>query len=376
MEQAVSPIQSALYSASQLAGTGQSAMGAGTGQSMPGGGQRERFAMDEMAIVLSHYDLGVIKSIVEFPRGSRKAPKALIEAQEGKFLLKRRARGKDDPSRVAFTHGLQLYLADRGFPIAHLVGTKEDNNSMVQLPSGVYELFEYIAGQPYPSSMEAAFDAGKVLGNFHKLAADYQSPWQPPMGSYHAQSSIEQCSRQILQTLGSTDPLLAELMPELAEAYRTAAENAEKQGLSGWPKQYIHADWHPGNMLFKENHIAAVIDFDSARQLPRIIDIANGALQFSIIGSGDDVAIWPDYLDETRFKRFIRGYDGVMLLSEAEVRALPWLMIEALIAEAVVPIAITGSFGRLQGSAFLRMIQRKSRWIFNSAEALVSLLEM
>ena len=33
---------------------------------------------EELAIVLSHYDIGIIDSIAEFPRGSRKAPKLLI----------------------------------------------------------------------------------------------------------------------------------------------------------------------------------------------------------------------------------------------------------------------------------------------------------
>ena len=50
-----------------------------------------------------------------------------------------------------------------------------------------------------------------------------------------------------------------------------------------------------------------------------------------------DVTRWPDHLDETRFKRFARGYDDVMLISAGELRVIPWLMIEALIAEGRVP---------------------------------------
>ena len=45
---------------------------------------------------------------VEFPRGSRKAPKLLISGERGKLLLKRRARGRDEPQKVAFTHCLQF----------------------------------------------------------------------------------------------------------------------------------------------------------------------------------------------------------------------------------------------------------------------------
>jgi hypothetical protein len=62
-----------------------------------------------------------------------------------------------------------------------------------------------------------------------------------------------------------------------------------------------------------------------------------------------------------------------MLLSEAEIKTIPWLMIEALIAEAVFPIAATGSFGRMEGLSFLNMVQRKIHWMQRSADKLVEI---
>jgi Ser/Thr protein kinase RdoA (MazF antagonist) len=360
MQPVASPIQSTM---------------SGTGQSTAGGGQRERFLADELAIVLSHFDIGVIETIQEFPRGSRKAPKLLITTDQGKFLLKRRARGKDDAYKVAFSHSLQLFLAAKQFPLPHLIGTKRENNSMLQWKGAVYELFEYIPGQSYPHTLEATWDSGRILALYHKLLGDFKSEWQPASGSYHLQPSIEQGMRQIPAAVNAQDENLKQLLNYLADTYKFAGEKVEELGLSSWPKQYVHADWHPGNMLFRDNHVVAVIDYDSARQMPRIIDVANGALQFSIIGGDDDVSKWPDYLDESRFKRFVRGYDEVMLLSEAEVRAMPWLMAEALIAEAVLPIAVTGSFSRINGISFLQMVQRKVYWISHSAEKLFALLE-
>src|SRR2546423_143891 len=110
-------------------------------------GTREQFSAEELAIVLSHFEIGVIDSIVDFPRGSRKAPKLLIVSEQGKFLLKRRARGRDDPFKVAFSHAIQLHLASQQFPLPHLIGTRRDNNSMLQWRGSVYELFEDIPGQ-------------------------------------------------------------------------------------------------------------------------------------------------------------------------------------------------------------------------------------
>jgi homoserine kinase type II len=342
----------------------------GTGQTRQSG-TREQFSAEELAIVMSHFDIGVIDSIVDYPRGSRKAPKLLVVSEQGKFLLKRRARGKDDPYKVAFSHALQLYLAGKQFPLPHLVGTKRDNNSMLQWRNAVYELFEYIPGQGYPSTLEATFDSGRVLSLYHKLLQDFQSEWKPSGGSYHQAAAVEQGLRAIPSQVGNADA--RPLLEFLRESYRHAAQMVETLGLDRWPKQIVHADWHPGNMLFRDNHVVAVIDYDSARLLARIIDVANGALQFSIIGGDEDVSKWPDKLDEGRFKRFLRGYDQVMLLSEAEIKTVPWLMVEALIAEAVFPIAATGTFGRMEGLAFLEMVQRKITWMQKSADSLVEL---
>jgi homoserine kinase type II len=342
----------------------------GTGQTRQTGA-RETFSAEELAIVLSNFDIGIIDSIVDYPRGSRKAPKLLIVSEQGKFLLKRRARGKDDPYKVAFSHAIQLYLAAKQFPLPHLVGTKKSNNSMLQWRNAVYELFEYIPGQSYPQTLEATFDSGRILSLYHKLLQDFRSEWQPTGGSYHNAGAVEQGLKQIPATLQSVDA--GPVLQYLLDSYRHAAQMADAQGLEGWPRQIVHADWHPGNMLFRDNHVVAVIDYDSSRQLPRIIDAANGALQFSIIGGDEDISKWPEYLDESRYKRFLRGYDEVMLLSEAEIRTIPWLMIEALIAEAVFPIAATGFFGRMEGLAFLGMVQKKIAWMQRSADKLVEL---
>jgi homoserine kinase type II len=341
------------------------------------GGQREKFSAEELAIVLSHFDIGVIDSIVEFPRGSRKAPKLLIVTETGKYLLKRRARGKDDPFKVAFCHALQLHLAAKQFPLPHLIGTKKENNSMLQWRNSVYELFEYIPGQSYPQTLESTFDSGRVLGLYHKLLEGFKSEWTPPSGSYHGAPSVESGLKSIPASLGgpSNEPDVSGMAESLVTHYRTAAQTVERLGMESWPKQIVHADWHPGNMLFRDNHVVAVIDYDSARLLPRIIDIANGALQFSIIGGDEDVMKWPDYPDESRFKRFLRGYDEVMLLSQAEIRAIPSLMMEALIAEAVFPIAATGSFGRMEGLSFLQMVLKKINWLHKNGQRLIELAE-
>lgn len=337
------------------------------------GGAREQFSIEECLAVMSRFDIGPIEQVGEYARGSRKAPKLLISSEQGKFLLKRRARGRDEPFKVAFTHAIQIHLANKQFPLPHLIGTRGDNNSMLQWRGAVYELFEFIPGQGYPATPEAAHDGGHTLGLFHKLLLDFRSQYQPPTGSYHATQVIEQGLDVLNRNVLSQKREYLPLGEFLTAAYHGAAAEAEKEGISAWPKRICHADWHPGNMLFRENRVAAVIDYDSARLLQPIVDIANGALQFSVLFGEGDVQEWPDHLNEERFKQFLSGYEQVTIMSQAELRVIPWLMIEALIAEAVLPVATTGTFGRVDGIPFLQMIQRKVIWLQTNAKRLIQL---
>ncbi len=343
-------------------------------------GDREVFTTDELAIVLSHYDVGVIDSIQQFPRGSRRAPKLIVHCDRGTYMLKRRAIGRDDPFKVAFSHQIQLYLATKQFPIAHLIGTRQDNNSMLQWNGSIYELFDYVKGTSYDNSLEATTEAGRMLALFHKLLREYQPEYDPSIGSYHAARVVVQSMDAIPRRLAEVDPhheQVADLLAFLHTSYDEAALRVNELGLSDWPHQIVHCDWHPGNMLFHGARVVAVIDYDSSRIQQKIIDIANGALQFSIIGGGNDPVQWPEYLDLSRYKRFILTYESVpdCVLSKAEVQSVPWLMIEALIAESAIPVANTGSFARMEGAGFLRMVERKVRWLQQHASELVEKLE-
>ncbi len=341
--------------------------------------EREKFSAEELAICLSRYDLGEVRKVEPFVRGSKHAPKLIIECDRGKLLFKRRPRGRADLQRVAFTHRLQLFLAAQNYPLPHLIGTRRDNNSMLVIDGVVYEMFEYIDGTGYRGGLGATYHAGHVLGLYHKLTCDYQPEGSLVAGSYHNAKAIRQAIEEVVRSLPveqrPTAEELSETIEDLSKHYRQCAVAADGLGLRDWPKQMSHGDWHAGNMLFREEHVVAVIDYDTARLQRRVIDLANGALQFSILGGSGDPGKWPAQLDMSRLKRFLRGYDSVEVITEAEMAAVPYLMCEAMIAEAVLPIAATGSFGRMQGFPFLRMIQRKVHWVLRHRDDIVATLE-
>lgn len=322
------------------------------------------FSSSELAQALSYYDIGVIDEIKSLSAGNRRAPKVVVTSANGKFLLKRRARGKDDVYRVAFSHAIQQYLWDKGFAVTELVPTKEEGNTLLELDSHIYECFKFVEGTRYDGSLEVTVDTGRQLGRFHSYLCDFCYDWKPPRGSFHDSPMV----RRQLKVVGADKQSnggnsFAKAVEKLMSLYNKSSARVNQEGFDCWAEQVVHGDWHPGNMLFKGGALAAVFDFDSVRIACPLTDLANGMLQFSIVGGRPNPADWPAYSDEKKILQFFEGYDEVIGLEEAKINSLVDLMIETIIAEAVLPVAATGFFGNLSGVDFLKMISRKAEWL-------------
>ncbi len=362
---------------------------------------RARITAGELVVVCSHYDLGVIEEVRRFRGGSRLAPKVQISTTTGEYLLKRRAPGPSNaPTKVAFTHEVILHLATRNFPVPTIIGTKGGagsggGNSMLQLSpaspggGGVYEVFRFVHGDRYDRTPEGARAAGEALARCHSLLADLRPLFPAPRRTFHKHPQVPDRLMAISGALG--DPGLRSVCRALADAYIHASEQVERFAPGSDDEQVVHGDWHPGNMLFARTEgatgtggvrVAAVFDFDSARMGRPLHDMANGAMQFAVLrhmgvsesGEGIPPSSWRIALVPDLLGAFCRGYHLSSPPSAPEsLRAMPWLMIEALIVEAGVPIATTGKFGKLDAKPVLGVVHRAVEQLAAGADRLAAL---
>lgn len=368
-----------------------------------------RITAGELTKVCAHYDLGTVRHVSRLKAGSRSAPKVVLITDRGAFLLKRRAPGHaSNPRTVALTHEVMLHLEGSGLPAPELVGTIVGNNSMLQLEGRVYEVYRFIQGRPYDRSTDDADDAGSLLARLHRVLAELRTRWPAPRGGFHAQPNVAPGLRSLAQRFASEPPDEAEMLrrvcQDLADRYEHAAGSAEALGVGGRDVQLIHADWHPGNVLFRESapttpttargrrtaaatvaktdpstRVAAILDFDSLRIAPRLTDLVNGSMQFALgraPAADGESAGWRIGIDQHLLAAFYRGYrrESGLALTPEEARAVPDLMIEALIVEAAAPIAATGRFGRLGPLPILQVVDRATRQIAAATPGLVSLV--
>lgn len=338
-------------------------------------GNSATFTPEELTKVLGHYDIGAIEKVQPFSAGNRRAPKVVVLAEAGKFILKRRkARSSADMARVKLAHSVQKRLKQAGFPVPGLIATAAKGSSGVRLGGLIYELFEFVRGSRYDGTLEETETAGRYLSEFHKLIADYKKPYIP--GScFHDSPGVRKHLNIVYEKGGNGQATLKDLSRQLMSIYDSSAQRVNQSGFNSRDRQVVHGDWHPGNLLFQDRALVAVVDFDSVRVAPAVTDLANAALQFSIVAGAGNVQQWPEHLDMNKLGEFVRGYQSNISLGRDCVRAIIDLMIETMIAEASMPVALTGAFGNVRADSFLAMIDRKVRWIDRHRDELVSHIE-
>jgi len=323
------------------------------------------FSSEELVRVLSHYDIGVVHRVAPLSGGDRRAPKVVVTADRGTFLLKRRPHGRDNLARVAFAHRVQKHLVQRSFPVTTLLATVDDGVTALSVENHIYEFFRFVEGSRCDGSAQATREAGRQLALFHKHLARLNAVKGAAADAcFHDSAAVRRHLKLISsgRRTGSRHKARA-VVESLLVRYDRSSDRVNRFGFATWKRQIIHGDWHPGNLLFSGGRIIAVLDFDSIRVAPPPTDLANGMLQFSIVGEQTDPANWPDRFDEVRLLEFLNGYREVTRLSQRKLHSLIDLMIETMIAEAVLPVAATGFFGQHSGLSFLDMIVRKTKWL-------------
>jgi homoserine kinase type II len=335
----------------------------------------------ELVMVVSRYEIGAIQRIKDFKKGSRHSPKLIIDSTKGRYLLKRRASGSDDIERVNFSHKIQKKLSDHGFPVAGLVETV-DGNTLVEIDGRIYELFHFINGHRFDKSKPEAAESGRVLAHCHDLLREFSEEESVTKTSFHQIENTNQVLSEILEVISKHEDVskldgMDETIEYITSQFESAKKTTESVGFDSLPTSVVHGDWHPGNMLYRDGEIVAVIDFDSLRVAQRITDISNGVLQFSMRMGVDDVKNWPDSFRGHTIRSMVQSYNAFTTapLFPSELSIVPSLMKEALVVESAFHIYKTGSFGKIPGSEFLRMVERKLGWLDSNTEKIIEVIQ-
>ncbi|MGA1057665.1 MAG: phosphotransferase enzyme family protein [Phycisphaerales bacterium] len=335
---------------------------AGTPASPEGGAVRREAVLEALR------RFGIAEARVRIlPRGSRRAPKFLVEHRGGRLLLKRRRPNGGAASELGAE--IQAALAERGFRVPAIRRDLE-GRSVAVVEGAAWELVEFVEGDRYPRTAKAASSAGAMLATLHRAL---EAMWTPEVrhASYHDSPLVRRTLEGVAEdAAASLDADRLRQVKRFADRYEQAAA-AVRPVWPEIPRSLLHGDFHPGNLLFDEEQVVAVLDWEAVREDAPLAEFASAAFHFALPAKllAEDAPL-PDGLRLDLLAAFAAGYGGVPAGLGAIVVELA---AEAAIAEAGFLLAGVTDGGRLR--RIVEAIESMLRSLEDQRDAIVRSIE-
>ncbi len=233
------------------------------------------------------------------------------------YLLKV-AHPADDPLYVNLQTAALSYAAeDSGLPLQRLLLTV-GGEIEPSVDGRVARLLTWLPGST--SHHLDPFDAGRTLGLLNDALSTFDHP------AAHRDFVWDVARLDLVRELRQRFP-----HDEVAEVFTLW----DALDLSGLPRQVIHNDFHPGNVLSDGDRITGILDFGDVVHTARVVDVAVALCYFG----------W----DED----FVSGFETVVPLREDERAALP-VLVAARYAQRILLNQLLGRHDQSSQLAGLR----------------------
>jgi homoserine kinase type II len=262
--------------------------------------------------VVEYYGLGRILAVHWLSAG--KNNHAQVETDRGTSFLRRSYRAKTVES-LRWQVDLLGLLRAEGLPVpVPLVGRTGDPVAVVD--DRLFTATAPLPGTPYdPESTEHPRAAGRMLAAYHDIADHLGLP-DPP------DTARESLLEGVLDRLPLVD---ADEHPELYERCTRVADRLAAL----WPQlptTVVHGGCRRGSFLFTGDEITGLLDFDSARRAPRVLDLATAVHDVGKVYTSREREDHKVALDLDRVAQFVGAYLGSRSLTPAEVEAVAVLI--------------------------------------------------
>jgi len=261
--------------------------------------------------LLACWEIGPIRSITEKAR-EESAPGSVtfIETESGaRYVLKR----ETIRHTMQREYSLLAKLAEQGVPVAVPIRTRS-GESNVQVGEEFFDLSPYLPGTVYtdhyaPDGEARARQFGEAIARLHLGLRSCDPIVSIPY--MDLPGDIGRCNPVVRSIWPPNQrppgPILEELEAGLADCYARL------------PKQLLHRDAHPGNMLFQDGQLTGWIDFEMMEGGPRLFDLCYCSTCLLMNGLDDPARrqVWHRLV-----RALVEGYDSVSPLMPVERGAI------------------------------------------------------
>ena len=250
---------------------------------------KTKFSPDDFANILAQYDLGTYLRSEAIQEGTVQT-NFFIETTKGRFVF--RYYENRPKESVLFESHLLAYLKKHNYPCPAQIKNMQ-GKYVSTYRHKPFILFEFLAGrhveQPTARQKQQLIKQAAWL---QTLTMDYQSPYIAHRWNY---------TPELCQSL-AWDKTLQINSQDAHEKYAWLAHTLTTLDLPpALPKGICHCDFHFSNVLFQEEELVALLDFDDANYT---------FLQFDLIALIENWA-WPhtaDMLDMAKARCVVQSY--------------------------------------------------------------------
>jgi homoserine kinase type II len=267
-------------------------------------------AESELDQVLRNYDLGVFIKARQIERGYANE-NWIIDTTQGRYFLKHRYPGLKNPKLIQAQHELVAYLLHTEFPAPEILATKS-GDTLLMHDRRFYEIQTYIDGVSYQRDRSPHFHAAAaMLGRYHQSVQGFSNPNLREQGKRYCPGVLSNNLTKLMDAWKSHQD------PEVKRNFRllkaSVSELTDRFGRHPQlPEIVIHGDYHADNLIFKNDRIVGVVDYDKSSWQPRVAELAEALIFFSSASGGPlRHLVYSSFLSWNRFEDFLRSYASV-----------------------------------------------------------------
>lgn len=217
------------------------------------------------AVIREHYDLGDIQLPQQMDVvHQRRHRKLIVETSAGKFLVKTYKRDPYVLDALRFQHRLSDHLHRHGLPVAPIQRAK-NGKRIVEADTWALELQQFVEGEPMTVSSQTLGISAQALGRFHQVCHDFPRPERDARMWRFSEVPRASFGDLYRSALRESDQLVVdEYCNQIALFLRDAGQALSWEARGQFETGLIHGDWHSGNLIFRGNSLAAIVDLEFA----------------------------------------------------------------------------------------------------------------
>jgi len=276
-----------------------------------------------LATVLARYPIAPPPA-VERMEASVRNDNFLVEDAAGRRYVLRHYRRNPDERRVRFQLAFQQQLHALGYPTSEIIASNA-GELFVRAEGRAWVLFTFVEGDEYDfSNMAQVAEAGRRLAQFQTLttAIDLEESRidiNPDLRRWWTHGDEDLAALEAMFRDGGVGEEMVYL-----RAWRAALlREWPLERLDALPSGWMHSDFHGRNMVFADNELRGLFDFDPLHRGPFVEDVAHAMFMFARERRGS-TRIRPSVA-----RIFLDAYDATRPLSQEERAAIPIMAVLA-----------------------------------------------